>query len=155
MSTKSAGFTLLEILLVIGIIAVLATVVMVSLDPAKRFQDARDSRRLSDIESILSAVHQYIVDNQGELPAGVDTTEREISSAGSGCAIDTDACTVSSDSSCVDLGSSLVRYLKTIPFDPANGSETHTHYSIQTDSNNIITIRACDAEDQSIASISR
>ena len=40
MSTRR-GFTLVEILLTIGIIAVLATVVVVSLDPIERFQDAR------------------------------------------------------------------------------------------------------------------
>ena len=51
---RTSGFTLLEILLVIGIIAVLATVVAVSLDPATRFQNAKDARRLSDIQSILS-----------------------------------------------------------------------------------------------------
>jgi prepilin-type N-terminal cleavage/methylation domain-containing protein len=37
---QKSGFTLVEILLVIGIIAVLATVVIVALDPAKRFQDS-------------------------------------------------------------------------------------------------------------------
>ena len=79
----SSGFTLLEILLVIGIIAVLATVVAVSLDPATRFQNAKDARRLSDIQSILSAIHQSIVDNRGALPSGIDTTEREIASSGS------------------------------------------------------------------------
>ena len=149
---KERGFTLLEILLVIGIIAVLATVVIVSLDPATRFRDARDSRRLSDIQSVLSAVHQYIVDNQGALPPGIDTTEKELSTAGSGCSISTDICGASS---CVDLSTPLARYLKTMPYDPANGSDSHTRYSVQADVNNIITVRACDSEDATIASVSR
>ncbi len=153
--TKKKGFTLLEILLVIGIIAVLATVVIVSLDPATRFRDARDARRLSDIQSILSAVHQYIVDNRGELPSGLDTTEREISTDGSGCAISTDVCSVSGGSDCIDLSGELARYLKTIPYDPENGSASHTRYSVQVDANNIVTVQACDSNDTTIASVSR
>ncbi len=84
-SSTKQGFTLIEILLVIGIIAVLATVVVVSLDPATRFQNARDARRLADIQSILSAVQQYIVDHKGQLPSGLSTYEMQIGTSDSGC----------------------------------------------------------------------
>lgn len=149
------GFTLIEILLVIGIIAVLATVVIVALDPAKRFADARDSRRLSDIESILSAVQQSIVDNKGVLPSGIDTIERHIGTAGSGCALATDVCAVGGDSDCVDLSGSLAKYLKSMPSDPANGSASLTHYAIVADANNLITVKACDSTDPTISAVSR
>lgn len=152
MSTRS-GFTLLEILLTIGIIAVLATVVVVSLDPVERFKDARNSRRLADIESILSAVHQYVIDNQGSYPGGMDTTERQIGTASSGCAID-GVCSVST-TECLDLGTTLERYLKNIPFDPENGSSSRTHYSVQLDDNNIVTVHACDSTDDTIDTVSR
>ncbi|MFA9262621.1 MAG: type II secretion system protein [Undibacterium sp.] len=151
---NSRAFTLIEILLAIGIIAVLATVVVVSLDPISRFRDARDARRLSDIQSILSAVHQYVIDNQGTFPAGLDTTERQIGTASSGCNIGGE-CSVSGDSDCIDLSSSLERYLKDIPFDPSNGSNAHTHYSVSLNANNIATVTACDSDDASIASVSR
>lgn len=152
MKTQRA-FTLIEILLAIGIIAVLATVVVVSLDPISRFRDARDARRLSDIQSILSAVHQYVIDNQGTFPAGVDTTERQIGTASSGCSISGE-CSVSSGN-CVDLSSTLDRYLKDIPYDPSNGSTARSHYSISLNSNNIVTVTACDSDDESIAEVSR
>lgn len=151
--SKQPGFTLLEILLTIGIIAVLATVVVVSLDPVERFKDARDSRRLADIESILSAVHQYVIDNQGSYPAGMDTSERQVGSASSGCSLSGN-CAVSTGE-CLDLDSSLERYLKNIPFDPENGSSARTHYSVQLDDNNIVTVRACDSTDETIDSVSR
>lgn len=153
MSTRR-GFTLLEILLTIGIIAVLATVVVVSLDPIERFQDARDSRRLSDIQSILSAVHQYVIDNQGSYPAGLDTTEKQIGTASSGCDI-SGACSVSGDGNCLDLEDTLERYLKDIPYDPEEGSSARTHYSIQLNSNNIVTVKACDSTDATIDEVSR
>lgn len=148
------GFTLIEILLVIGIIAVLATVVIVALDPAKRFEDARNSRRLSDIQSILSAVQQYIVDNKGSLPTRLDVAEKQISTSGSGCAISGE-CDVSGGGDCIDLSSELAKYLKSIPYDPQNGSNEATHYSVVADANNIVTVKACDSTDTSISSVSR
>ena len=153
MHKKQTGFTLIEILLVIGIIAVLATVVIVALDPAKRFQDARDSRRLSDIQSILSAVQQYIVDNKGALPSGLDTTERQIGTNSAGCSI-AGNCSVSTDT-CLDMSSDLSRYLKSLPFDPQGGSAGATHYSIEVNANNIVTVRSCDSTDATIAEVSR
>lgn len=152
---NSSGFTLIEILLVIGIIAVLAAVVIVALDPAKRFQDAQDSRRLSDIQSILSAVQQYIVDNKGTLPPGIEATELQIGTASDGCERNDGRICAVDTGGCLNLSSDLARYLKTMPYDPVNGSTDTTHYSIQVDENNIVTVRACDANDMSISSVSR
>ena len=39
------GFTLVELLIVIAIIAIIAAVIFVALDPLTRFQDSRDSAR--------------------------------------------------------------------------------------------------------------
>lgn len=154
MHTSRKGFTLIEILLVIAIIAILATVVVVALDPVKRFQDARDARRLRDIQSILDATQQFIIDNKGTLPEGLDTTEKQISTEQDGCAI-SDNCDVPLGSFCIDLSNDLGRYLKTMPYDPENGSGMYTHYSIQIDASNIVTVKACDSTDPTIASVSR
>lgn len=148
------GFTLIEILLVIGIIAVLATVVIVSLDPATRFQNARDARRLADIQSILSAVQQYIVDNRGTLPSGLDTSEKQLGTGSSGCTL-TDGICSANVSYCLDLSSTLAPYLKDIPYDPENGSAARTRYTVVVDSNNIVTVRACDSADTTIDEVSR
>jgi prepilin-type N-terminal cleavage/methylation domain-containing protein len=154
------GFTLLEILLVIGIIAVLAAVIVVSLDPARRFEEARNSRRLSDIQSILSAVQQYTVDNNGTLPDGISDVETQIGAANVNCATTISSSTVCNvtTQSCVDFSvvdTGLVRYLKSIPFDPLNGDADYTHYSVQVDANGIVTVRACDSTDASISAVSR
>ena len=148
------GFTLLEILLVIGIIATLAVVVIVSLNPAQRFEDAQNSRRLSDIQSILSATQQYIIDNKGEIPAGISATEKQISTNSSDCNIVTEACNVTGSGDCVDLTETLSNYLKEMPYDSNGGTSDTTHYSIQI-TNNIVTVRACDSTDPGIASVSR
>jgi len=78
------GFTLVELLIVVAIIAILAVLVFVALDPVTRFSDARNSRRWSDVNSILTAVHEYIVDNDGALPAGLSVTESQLGTCGSG-----------------------------------------------------------------------
>lgn len=53
------GFTLIELLIVIGILAILATVTLLVLNPAQMFAQARDSQRISDLNSLKSAIALY------------------------------------------------------------------------------------------------
>ena len=145
-ANRSKAFTLIELLLVIGIIATLAVVVFVALDPAKRFSDARNARRQADVETILSAVHQYIIDNKGGLPAGLSQDETMIGNSSTGCSNNySGGCQANSDG-CLDLSNSLSSYLKSIPYDSQTGSDGTTEYTIVADENGIVTVRACSAE---------
>ena len=148
---NNKGFTLIELLVVIAIMAILATVVFVALNPVQRFQDARNSRRTSDVDSILTAIHEYIVDNNGALPAGIATTEKQIGSCATGGST---ACT-GAGAACLDLSTLLAKYLKSMPLDPSAGSAATTKYSVIADANNIVTVKACAAENGALIQASR
>jgi len=60
---KNKGFTLLELLIVIGILAISATVVTLVLHPAEQISQANDSRRLSELGTIDKALQ--IAESQG------------------------------------------------------------------------------------------
>ncbi len=147
------GFTLIELLVVIAIIAVLAVVVFVALNPASRLSAARDARRTSDVETLLTAIHSSIVDNKGTLPAGLTTgmVETQIGTGASACAIATGGC-AATPSACVNLTTPMVKYLKSLPIDPLSTyTASATGYTVTVDTNNIVTIKACGSETSNIA----
>lgn len=157
LSGTQKGFTLIELLVVIAIIASLAIVVFVALNPGGRLRDSRDARRTADVDSILTAIHQSIVDNKGALPTGMTTSmaETQLGSAVSGCAVATGTCAVVA-AACLDLTTPLAKYLKSIPIDPSLASNsTKTDYSVAVDANNIITVKACGVENLTSVSSSR
>jgi prepilin-type N-terminal cleavage/methylation domain-containing protein len=149
-----SGFTLIELLLVIAVIVALAVTVFVALNPGKRLADARDARRTADVDTILTAIQQYIVDNKGALPTGISTgTEKMLGVAVSGCTNTSSTC--NSTSTCLDLSTLLAPYLKSIPTDPKVGSASTTYYSVAADANSLITVKACGAENLSSIVTSR
>ena len=150
MKNFARGFTLIELLMVVVIISILATAVFVSLDPVQRYADAKNSRRWSDVNSILTAIHEYIIYNNGALPSGLSTTEKQLGTCTTGGG---GACAGAQDA-CLDLSVTLSKYLKTIPYDPS-GNATTTHYSVKVDTNNIITVKGCSAEGGATVEVSR
>ncbi|MDP4010842.1 MAG: type II secretion system protein [Candidatus Roizmanbacteria bacterium] len=76
------GFTLIELLVVIGILAVLLAITLIAVNPAQNLQDADDTKRRSDVNAILNAVSQYMVDNNGVAPTAITATPTDLGNLG-------------------------------------------------------------------------
>jgi len=63
MKKKQKAFTLIELLVVIAIIGILATVVMISLNNARK--KGRDAQRKSDLKQISTALEMYYDKHNG------------------------------------------------------------------------------------------
>lgn len=59
---KAVGFTLLELLIVIGIMVILGTVLVLVLNPAETLKKARDNQRISDLATLKTAVGLYVTE---------------------------------------------------------------------------------------------
>lgn len=108
---KYKRFSFIEILIGAGIVAVLAALVTVIINPTRQFSHARDSQRWSDVNAILNAIHQRMVDNKGSFAEGstcdaLPSVTKFISSV--------------SDDNNINVCDCLVdAYLTVIPYDPS------------------------------------
>ena len=110
---KNKGFTLLEILLVVGIIAILAGVVIVAINPGMQLATVRNSERKADIGEIYKAMQQYYINNF-HYPTSTPDSLTEICNTGSHPYPATDI----NCSGLVNLSILVPTYLVAIPHDP-------------------------------------
>ncbi len=103
---NGAGFTLIEMLIVISIIAILASVVLYA-NITSSAQKARDSKRKQDLNKLVRTFEDYYNDH-GRYPPANDPADGNI--AGS------------------PWGSSLDNYVVQLPNDPLSPNRYHVYY---------------------------
>lgn len=141
------GFTLIELLLVIGIIAILASIVIVAINPTKQMGDARNAQRRSDVNTILNAVYQYAIDNNGTMPGCL------ASGSGGSICVKGSSCSGVEGSSC-NLDSLTTSYIVDLPKDPSGVTGNDTNYDIKITSGRV-TVEAPKAEQNQTISVTR
>jgi len=157
-------------LLVIAIIAILAAIVIVAINPAKQLGDANNAQRQSDVLAILNAVHQYAIDNNGSISnLNIASTTDADAACDDPNTLDSDGFICIYGESCAgtdldDLASQAdgeANYITDIPMDPlatssvefsdAGFGDDETGYIIfQDSSNGRITVCAPLTENQNI-----
>jgi prepilin-type N-terminal cleavage/methylation domain-containing protein len=138
---RKKGFTLLEILLVIAAIGILASIVIVAINPQRQLAQVRDTQRISDLEAMYKGLNQYLID-YGQYPA-------PIQSMAIGYEERREVCRQAvSNSGCISLSGDITpTYLAQIPQDPQANvsdqiSEWGTGYSVVRNSDGTIALVA-------------
>jgi len=101
---KEAGFTLIELLVVIAIIGMLSSVVLASMNTARK--KARDARRMADAKSLQTALEMfYDVGNTYPTGTAIEITEASV------------------------FGSLTPDYISKLPADPIQTGVNNYHYA--------------------------
>ena len=135
------GLTLIEVLLVIAIIVILASIIIIAINPGKQLAEARNAQRRSDVLTIMDALYQYSIDNDGDFPGTIPTSSLCNSAS-------TEICTTSGGcTSFIDLFDLVPDYVVDIPDDPTGAAGNGAGYAVVKDGTaDRLTVCAPDAE---------
>lgn len=107
------GFTLIELIVVIGILSILSAMVLAVVNPFSQFQKARDAQRKSDLSQVQKALEQYYQDT-GHYPSSTNNFQ-----------------IIGLNSATIAWGQSNAQnwpYINQLPQDPLS-NETYVYYS--------------------------
>lgn len=131
--------------MVIAIMVVLMGIVLVAVNPARQYQQARDAKRQSDVNAILNALNQYQVDHNGTVAdIGTFAVCPSVSTIGTGA---------------LNLAPALVAsYMAEMPVDPkttCNAANTCYAVCVTPVPSGRVTVSAPNAETRSKISVTR
>jgi prepilin-type N-terminal cleavage/methylation domain-containing protein len=152
---KKSGFTLIELIIVVAIIALLAAATFVAVNPARRIHEANDAQRWADVTSIADAWATYAADNSGNNA----TSSPFCLTENNNCMISTKGgatSTAGNDGGCASTTRGTIwldplvtaGYLGDIPYDPGSsgGTATNTGYYFHKDANGAVFVGSCEKD---------
>jgi type II secretion system protein G len=117
-SKDSAGFTLIELMIVIGLISILSIIALTAVNPVAQFQKSTDARKKSDLSQIQKALETYYQDNNKYPPVGSkDSYNNLIKNA-------------DSDEKGINWGESWQPYMNILP--KSSDNTTYVYYADET-----------------------
>jgi len=154
MKKQLKGFTLIELIIVVAILAVLVSILVVALNPGEQLARARDAKRVADLDGIKSAINLYTstatgtVNLSGDSPANnrcfsnsaptlfVNTGGAVATSTGLPTTVTSTAQTVATSTATAAIGWLPVLLgqtpggapLSVLPLDPTNGTGANTSF---------------------------
>ena len=128
LKNKSSGFTLLEILLVIGIIAILAGIVIVAINPSKQLATVRNTQRKSDIKQVANAITQFYIDKSYYPASTTFSTTSLMTICPTGASTSPAAGFNCAANNLLNLSELVPTYITAIPNDPS--TTTTAGYSV-------------------------
>ena len=132
---SECGFTVVQGLLAVGIVAVVVAIQIAAINPAKQLGDSRNSRRRADVAAILNAVYHYAVIGKHGLPITITPTATEICKTGAvSCLglVNLDVLTTQSD----------IVYIPMDPLCPKVCNPNGVGYTVAKDANGRVTVAA-------------
>lgn len=118
------GFTLVELLVVVGIIGIVASMSVLAISPFRQINTAKDAARISAAREMQNALFQYFIDT-GTFPIGMPTlVSMPVCRAG-----------VTGDATCMNLDVIVPKYLVALPQDVLETNANYTGYLVTVKSN--------------------
>ena len=120
-------------------LAILATVVLVAINPARQFKLTRDSQRTANVTAILNAIGQNMADHRGIFTCASEVHELPLTPT-----------VIQSGGGAADIAECLVpTYIASLPFDPSSSNahyisndDYQTKYSVSADSMGRVSVTA-------------
>lgn len=144
-SPRPKGFTLLEVLITVALIGIIASIVIVAINPLQQLGQARDTERESAVRSLHDALYQYALDNL-RYPFEVTDTYKEV------CATAKQTAQAIDCTGYLDLRELVPKYITEIPQDPQAPTDRGSGYFVaQSTENNRISIISPFAEQKNVS----